>query len=93
MARLQVSVHDKSGKPTLARFRIRDHDGKSWAPEGAFERVSVITGDHYFYAPSRGTFTVPVPAGTVSVEVMKGWNIVRKNRMSRFLRAKRTQSH
>ena len=72
MARLQVSVRDKSGKPTLARFSIRDHDGKSWAPEGAIERISVITGDHYFYAPSRGTLAVPIPAGTVSVEVMKG---------------------
>jgi TolB protein len=73
MARLQVSVHDETGKPTLARFYIHDHDGKSWAPEGAFERVSIVTGDHYFYAPSSGSFAVPVPAGALTVEVMKGF--------------------
>lgn len=72
MARLRVSAQDESGKSTLARFYIRSSDGKSWAPEGAFERASVITGDHYFYAPSVGAFTVDVPAGNVSVEVAKG---------------------
>ena len=72
MARLQVSVQDPSQKVTLARFYIRGSDGKSWAPEGAFERVSIITGEHYFYAPSSGTFNVDLPAGSVSVEAMKG---------------------
>lgn len=72
MGRLQVSVVDDLSKPTRARFYIRGIDGKSWAPDGARERVSIITGDHYFYAPSLGPFTVAVPAGKVSVEAMKG---------------------
>jgi TolB protein len=72
MGRLHVSVSDENGNPTLARFYIRGGDGKSLAPEGAFERVSIITGDHYFYSPSMGSYSVDVPAGSVSVEVMKG---------------------
>jgi len=72
MAHLHVEAHDETGKATPARFYIHSSDGKSWAPEGAFERVSVVTGDHYFYAPSSSTFTVDVAAGTISVEAMKG---------------------
>ena len=73
MGRLRVVVQDETGKVTGARFQIRSQDGKSWAPQGALERVSVVTGDHYFYPPAVGGFTVDLPAGRFLVEVMKGF--------------------
>jgi TolB protein len=68
---LHVSIADAAGNKTAARVYLTGSDGKSWAPEGAFERVSVITGDHYFQ--SEGDFIVPLPAGTATIEVTKGF--------------------
>ncbi|HZR33063.1 MAG TPA: CehA/McbA family metallohydrolase [Terriglobales bacterium] len=68
---LRVSVEDPSGNKTAARIYLTGNDGKSWAPDGAFERVSIITGDHYFQ--SAGDFTVELPAGKAIVEAAKGF--------------------
>ncbi len=70
--RLRVVVREaQSHQETAARVYLRGSDGKSYAPLGAFHRVSTITNDHYFHTP--GSFTVELPAGRASVEVMKGF--------------------
>ena len=45
MGLLRVMVEDEHGKPTAARIYLQASDGRAWAPAGAFQRVSVITGD------------------------------------------------
>jgi hypothetical protein len=69
--KIRVVVRDEKGKKTAARVYLQGSDGKSWAPAGAFQRVSVITGENYFQ--TGGGFTVELPEGTTSIEVMKGF--------------------
>lgn len=71
MGTLHVSIEDVAGNKTPARVYLTGSDGKAWAPDGAFERVSVATGDHYFQ--SAGDFIAPLPAGTATIEVAKGF--------------------
>src|SRR6202050_2975719 len=71
MGVLHVRVVDEEKKPTSARVYLEASDGRSWAPDGAFQRVSVVTGDSYFEAPSE--FSVELPTGTATVEAVKGF--------------------
>ncbi len=69
---LRVVVRDKqTGRETPARVYVRAADGKGYAPSGGFHRHSVVTDDHYFH--TAGSFSVELPAGMASVEVMKGF--------------------
>ena len=68
---LNITVKDDRGLPTAARIYLTAADGKSYAPRGAFARVSSITGDHYF--SSTGTFSIDLPVGSITVEAMKGF--------------------
>lgn len=68
---LRVSIEDDSGNKTPARVYLTGSDGKAWAPEGVFERVSVVTGEHYFQ--SHADFTVELPLGTATIEAAKGF--------------------
>jgi WD40 repeat protein len=71
MGTLRVAIEDSFSNKTAARVYLTGSDGKAWAPEGAFERVSVVTGDHYFQ--SAGGFIVALPPGTATVDVVKGF--------------------
>ncbi len=73
---LKVSVLDENGRPTQARVYLSGPDGKSYTPTGTQPRITngdyrqPYGGEYYFYAD--GAFEVGVPAGTVSLEVVKG---------------------
>jgi TolB protein len=71
---LAVRVIDATSKgPTAARIHLTASDGKFYAPEGAYARVSGA-GDRMFHTP--GTFRVDLPAGKVSLTVVKGFEFV-----------------
>ena len=70
--RIEVTVRDAgTGEETEARVYLRAGDGKSYAPLDAFHRMVVVTDDHYFH--TRGSFSVELPAGAATLEVMKGF--------------------
>jgi len=69
--RAAVTVIDgDTGKPTAARVYVQASDGKSYAAEGAYHRVGRLR-EHFFHAA--GSFILDVPAGPLTVEVMKGF--------------------
>ena len=73
---LQARILDEHGKPTPARVYVSGPDGRSYTADGAQVRITngdyrqPHGGEYYFYAD--GSFRVGVPAGTVSLEVVKG---------------------
>ncbi len=72
VGRLEVRIKDGgTGRLAAARVFAKASDGKSYAPLGAFHRVSTITDDHYFHTP--GEFAVNLPTGKTTVEVMRGF--------------------
>ncbi len=79
MAHLLVRVLDAAGKPTAARVSVTGADGLAYAPEDAWMRADdgydpATAGKfeaHYFH--SAGAAPVTLPAGRVTVEVMKGF--------------------
>ena len=68
--RLQVSLRNRKGDEVAARCYLTDSDGFSRAPIGALERLTLITGEPYFYAD--GGFSVSLPAGPATLEVVQG---------------------
>jgi hypothetical protein len=76
--RLQLHVIDENGKSTAARISVTDAAGRFYAPETAwisadngYDRRERKFEAHYFHA--RGDVEVNVPAGTITVEVTKGF--------------------
>ncbi len=73
---LKVAVLDENGRSTQARVYLSGPDGKSYTPAGTQPRITngdyrqPYGGEYYFYAD--GSFELGVPAGTVSLEVVKG---------------------
>lgn len=73
---VKVRVLDEHGRPTQARVYLSGPDGKSYTPAGAQPHITngdyrqPYGGEYYFYAD--GGFEAGVPAGTVSLEVVKG---------------------
>jgi hypothetical protein len=57
-------------RPTAARIHLRAADGKTYAPDDAYARVS-YAGDPVFH--QAGTFQLEVPAGPVTIEAVKGF--------------------
>jgi len=77
MGKLTVTVLDPSGQPTPARIFLTGEDGRAYAPDDAwmqaadnFVRAERPFEEHYFH--TNGTAEITVPAGQVTVEVMKG---------------------
>ena len=78
MGSISVTVLDPSGQPTQARISIRGEDGRAYAPtyawmhaDDSFVRSERAFEAHYFHA--NGDVLFDVPAGAVTVEVMKGF--------------------
>lgn len=69
--RLRVTVLAPDGTPTPARIFLGASDGRSYTPDGGFQRVMSATETHYFH--TRGQFVVEVPAGRTTIEAMKGF--------------------
>ena len=53
-----------------ARVSVNASDGRGYAPDGGFHRVSPVTNTHYF--PSSGEFEIEVPAGGTKIFAMRG---------------------
>ena len=74
MGTLSVRTIDAgTDHPTAARIHLTASDGKNYVPADAYARVSGA-GDRIFHQP--GTFRVEVPAGTVTLEAVKGFEYV-----------------
>lgn len=76
---LRLRVIDETGKNTAARISVTDAAGRFYAPETAwisadngYDRSERKFEAHYFHAS--GEVRVNVPAGTVTVEAMKGFS-------------------
>jgi hypothetical protein len=69
-------VRDEHGAPTPARAALSDAAGRAYAPASAWmHHAEFDRGEHPFearYFHTSGDDLIEVPAGTVSVEVMKG---------------------
>ncbi|MGH9750637.1 MAG: CehA/McbA family metallohydrolase [Candidatus Polarisedimenticolia bacterium] len=76
--RLKIQVVDAAtGRPVPARVAVETPDGRSWAPDDAwrhgdeaFDRGARTFEYSYFHTP--GTSEVVVPAGSATVEVIRG---------------------
>ena len=68
--RLEVSLRGSSGEPAAARCYLTGSDGFAFAPPGALERLTLVTGEHYFYAD--GNLSVSLPEGPATLEVVQG---------------------
>jgi hypothetical protein len=76
--RLVITVLDPAKRPTPARVFVTDDVGRAYAPDDAWMRAddSFVRSErpfeaHYFH--TTGTADLMVPAGTVKVDVMKGF--------------------
>ncbi|HEY2275261.1 MAG TPA: CehA/McbA family metallohydrolase [Steroidobacteraceae bacterium] len=73
---LHLTVRDEHGQPTAARVVVTDASGRFYAPARAwmhhaeFDRNEYPFEARYFH--TAGDESIEVPAGTLSVEVMKG---------------------
>jgi TolB protein len=71
---LHVRVLDAStGRDTAARVHLVASDQKAYAPPDAYARVSG-SGDRVFHVP--GPFRLELPAGTVAMDIVKGFEFV-----------------
>ncbi len=69
--RVQVRVLGPDGSPIAARIYLNASDGRAYAPDGGFHRVISVTETHYFQTV--GEFEVELPAGSATIEAMKGF--------------------
>jgi Tol biopolymer transport system component len=69
--RLRGRVHGPDGRPVPARVQLVASDGRSYAPDDGFARVSAVSETHYFH--TTGEFELQVPAGKVSLEALRGF--------------------
>ena len=78
MGRLSITVLNEAGKPTPARIFVLGSDQRAYAPDNAWMHADDSLNPahqafeaHYFHTLGRSVLTVP--AGSVSVQVMKGF--------------------
>jgi TolB protein len=78
MGRISVTVLDESGHEAAARVLVTGEDGRACAPtnswmhaDDSFDRSQSAFEAHYFH--TRGKAEIEVPAGRVTVAVMKGF--------------------
>jgi TolB protein len=78
MGKVRFQVTDPRGTPVAARVLVTAQDGRAYAPDDAwmyaddsFDRAERPFEAHYF--DTRGTSEITVPAGTMHVGVMRGF--------------------
>ncbi|MCI0351670.1 MAG: CehA/McbA family metallohydrolase [Acidobacteriales bacterium] len=78
MGQLNVTVLDENGTPTFARVFVTGEDQRAYAPDDAwihgdekFERKERPFEPHYYHTPGKSVITVP--AGKITVQVVKGF--------------------
>jgi Tol biopolymer transport system component len=77
-ARLKITVTDSAGRPTPSRIFIAGFDGRAYAPADAWMQAddSLVPSEQPFeshYFESSGTADLTMPAGEITVTVMKGF--------------------
>ena len=77
--RIELELTDAAGKPGAARVSVTDAAGRFYAPEGTwihaddgYDRAERPFEAHYFHA--RGRVSLSVPAGEITVEVLRGFS-------------------
>ena len=86
---LSVSTRDSgTGEVTGSRVHLAASDGKFYAPADAYARLSG-QGDHLFH--TAGRFTVELPAGTVQLTVVKGFEFWPETTTATFTAGEVTQ--
>lgn len=74
MAVVSVRTLDATtNQPTPTRIHLKASDGKMYAPDDAYARVTGV-GDRIFH--QTGTFRVEVPVGPVTIEAVKGFEYI-----------------
>ena len=75
---VEIVVLDENGKPTPARVSVGGEDGRAYAPNDAWMHADDSLDPaqqkfevQYFHTPGRAVVTVP--AGKLSIDVMKGF--------------------
>ena len=78
MGKVRLQVTDPEGTPVAARVFVTAQDGRAYAPDDAwmqsddsFDRAERPYEAHYF--DTRGTSEITVPAGTMRLGVMRGF--------------------
>ena len=76
---IELELKDAAGAPGAARVSVTDAAGRFYAPDGAwihaddgYDRAERPFEAHYFHA--RGRVAVTVPAGEVTVEILRGFS-------------------
>ncbi|MGI9626478.1 MAG: CehA/McbA family metallohydrolase, partial [Longimicrobiales bacterium] len=72
MGTLAVTTVDETGAPVASRAHLTAGDGKFYAPDDAYARVSRV-GDPIFHHP--GSFRVTLPPGTAELTAVRGFEI------------------
>ncbi len=77
--RIELELKDAAGLAGAARVSVTDASGRFYAPEGAwihaddgYDRAERPFEAHYFHA--RGRVSLTVPAGEITVEVLRGFS-------------------
>ena len=69
--RVRIRLLGPDGRLMPGQIHLVASDGRSYAPDGAFHRVIAATETHYFQ--TMGEDEVELPAGSASIEAMRGW--------------------
>jgi Tol biopolymer transport system component len=69
--RVRGRVLDPGGRVVAARIQTTASDGRAYAPNDGFARVIAVSETHYFH--SGGEFEIDVPAGTLQIEALRGF--------------------
>jgi Tol biopolymer transport system component len=78
MGRISLRIADPAGKPVTARVFVTGEDGRAYAPDNAWMQAddSFVPAERPFeahYFDCSGTAEMTVPAGKVSINVMRGF--------------------
>ncbi len=78
VGKVSLSVLDEHGRETAARVFIKADDGRAYAPvdawmhaDDSFDRSQSAFEPHYFH--TAGQSVIEVPAGHVTIDIMKGF--------------------
>ena len=69
--RLRGRLLGPDSRPVAARVQLVAADGRSYAPDDGFARIIAVSETHYFH--TTGEFEVEVPAGTLTIEALRGF--------------------
>jgi TolB protein len=69
--RVRLRVRGPDGRAMPARVYVDASDGRSYSPDGAFQRAMMVTDRHYFH--TLGDAELELPVGRATIEALRGW--------------------